>query len=88
MAADDLWINGIRHHLEASVKPVESIPDGQARRLKDLSLFFVSVLILVTIVAFSIFLLSSQCVPDDDRKWALSTLTAVFGGVLGWLIKR
>ncbi|WP_431287773.1 hypothetical protein [Roseateles chitinivorans] len=48
----------------------------------------VSNVILLTLVGFSIFVLANTCAADDSHQWALSTLTTVFGGVLGWLIKR
>jgi hypothetical protein len=33
-------------------------------------------------------MLQDRCAAEENRQWALSTLTAIFGGVLGWLIKR
>jgi hypothetical protein len=72
----------------ASIESPESQADGKVRRIKDLALFFVSTFILLTLVGFSLFVLLSACVAEDDRRWATSTLTTVFGGVLGWLIKR
>ena len=74
--------------LNAQVGIPESQADARARRTKDLGLFFVSVVILTVLVGFSLFTLRDQCVLEENRQWALSTLTAVFGGVLGWLIKR
>ncbi len=72
----------------ASIEPPEQVPDAQVRRIKDLSLFFVSVGILLALVTFSVIVLTSECNAEEDRRWASSTLTTVFGGVLGWLIKR
>lgn len=72
----------------ASIEPPEAPADGKVRRIKDLTLFFVSAFILLTLVGFSVFVLTDACVVEEDRKWATSTLTTVFGGVLGWLIKR
>ena len=74
--------------LDAKVGIPESRADGRVRRIKDLGLFFASIFILVVLVGFSLFPLKDQCVLDENRQWALSTLTAVFGGVLGWPIKR
>lgn len=74
--------------LDAKVGIPESRADARARRTKDLSLFFVSIVILMLLVGFSLFTLRDQCAWEENRQWALSTLTAVFGGILGWLIKR
>ncbi|HEY1394947.1 hypothetical protein [Roseateles sp.] len=74
--------------IDAKVGIPESRADARTRRIKDLGLFFVSIIILMVLVGFSLFTLRDQCVIDENRQWALSTLTAVFGGVLGWLIKR
>lgn len=74
--------------LAMSLTPPEEPADGRVRRVKDLTLFFFSAVLLAVIVGFSLWLLSSSCVLEEDRRWATSTLTAVFGGVLGWLIKR
>lgn len=71
-----------------TIGPPESSEDARTRRAKELALFFTSILILVVLVAFSVYLLMAPCAPDADRWWATSTLTAVFGGILGWLIKR
>ncbi|ANH69014.1 hypothetical protein [Mitsuaria sp. 7] len=72
----------------ASIEPPEPLADGKVRRIKDLTLFFVSTFILLTLVGFSVFVLTDACVTEEERKWATSTLTMAFGGVLGWLIKR
>ncbi|MDH0866863.1 hypothetical protein [Mitsuaria sp. GD03876] len=76
------------HELRTAIGPRETLADARSRRTRELSLFFVSVLILLSLVGFSIFILSNDCAQEADRWWATSTLTAAFGGVLGWLIKR
>lgn len=73
---------------ELKINPSESEPDGHVRRVKDLTLFFFGLLVLVTVVTYSLVVLLSDCMGAEDRRWATSTLTAVFGGALGWLIKR
>ncbi|WP_416758656.1 hypothetical protein ACNI65_18965 [Roseateles sp. So40a] len=74
--------------LTASVGMPESRADGRALRIKDLGLFAVSILILMALVGVSLLILVDPCGVEENRQWALSTLTAVFGGILGWLIKR
>lgn len=76
------------HELRSAIGPREPMADATARRIRELSLFFVSVLVLLTLVGFSIVTLLDACAPQEDRWWATSTLTAAFGGILGWLIKR
>ena len=73
---------------EVKIGPAESAPDGSVRRLKDLTLFFFGLLVLVTVVAYSLVVLLTDGIAEEDRRWATSTLTAVFGGALGWLVKR
>ncbi len=74
--------------LDARMGIPESHADARARRAKDLGLFLVSIAILMVLVGFSLFTLRDHCAVEENRQWALSTLTAVFGGILGWLIKR
>jgi|UPI00083767FB hypothetical protein len=76
------------HEMRAAIAPPETAADATARRVRDLSLLFVSLLVLITLVSFSIYILTASCSTQEDRWWASSTLTAAFGGVLGWLIKR
>ena len=86
MASDALQAPGVT--FSGTFSSPEPSADAHVRRFKDLGLFVVSNVILLTLVGFSIFVLAGTCTADDNHQWALSTLTTVFGGVLGWLIKR
>ncbi|WP_431259191.1 hypothetical protein ACQ86G_02660 [Roseateles chitinivorans] len=86
MASDALHSPGVT--FSGTFSSPEPPADAQIRRFKDVGLFVVSSLILLTLVGFSLFMLLATCTADDSHQWALSTLTTVFGGVLGWLIKR
>ncbi len=86
MVFEDMQAAGVS--FSGTFKSPELPADGRVRRLKDVGLFVVSTLILLALVGFYLFTLRDQCQLDENRQWALSTLTAVFGGVLGWLIKR
>ena len=53
---------------EVKIGPAESAPDGSVRRLKDLTLFFFGLLVLVTVVAYSLVVLLTDCIAEEDRR--------------------
>ena len=75
------------HQVNVSVVPVEIPADARVCRGKDIALFTVA-LVGVLAVAGDCLLLVTRIGSADDAKWAAPTLTAIVGGLLGYLTGR
>ncbi|OWQ86935.1 hypothetical protein CDN99_19735 [Roseateles aquatilis] len=61
------------------IESEERPADGHVRRIKDLSLFFFGILVLSTVIGYSLTVLVADCVAEEDRRWATSTLACWAG---------
>lgn len=76
------------HQVNVSVVPVESPADARIRRGKDVALFAVALLGVIAIAGYCLYVTVTRVGSADDAKWAASTLTAIVGGLLGYLTGR
>ncbi len=58
------------------------------RLTKDLALFFAALLVFGMIVLLCYRALSSPQTSAEEKKWAMSVLTAAAGGIIGYLIRK
>ena len=76
------------HQVNVSVVPVENPADAQVRRGKDVALFGVALLGVLAVAGYCLYVLVVRIGSTDDAKWAAATLTAIVGGLLGYLTGR
>ena len=76
------------HQVNVSVVPVESPADARVRRGKDIALFAVALMGVLAVAGYCLYVLIARIGSADDAKWAAATLTAIVGGLLGYLTGR
>jgi hypothetical protein len=76
------------HNLTLSLEPEEKNLERYARLFKDLALFLVSLgfVILITFLCYQT--LISQTAQAEEKKWAMSVISAATGGIIGYLIRK
>ena len=76
------------HKFNVSVEREESEGDRKVRLFKDVALFVVA-LLFVSLVAWLCFsTLTSATASADEKKWAMSVLSAATGGIIGYLVRK
>jgi uncharacterized membrane protein len=80
------------HKYTVSVEREETAGERRVRLFKDVALFVVAVAVAVAFVALVVWFcfatLTSPTASADEKKWAMSVLSAAAGGVVGYLVRR
>lgn len=63
----------------------ENSQDACIRRVKDIILFSVALLFVITIFCFGAYFLVSSHSSQDDKKWGLAIASSVLSAFLGFL---
>ncbi len=71
-----------------SVTPEESAGERRVRLFKDVVLFVLAVVFVVIITWVCVSTLGSHAATEEEKKWAMSILTAAAGGMVGYLIRK
>ncbi len=64
------------------------LPGHNVRLFKGIVLFIVAVGFVLLIVWLCVRSLLSLTTQPDEKKWAMSILTAAAGGLIGYLVKK
>ncbi len=83
---------------DKTARLAQEAKDATVRRLKEIVLFFVALVGVVLLLAGCAWIAFGMRMDDkgfhllsapsaDDRKWAMSILTAGIGGLIGYLVK-
>lgn len=78
------------HHLELTItaSQEENPNDAQIRRFKEIALFLLSILLVICVFVFCVYILLSTHASAVDQKWATTLIGAVISGLLGYLTGR
>jgi hypothetical protein len=76
------------HNFKISLDPGEATADRHVRLSKDVVLFVLAVGFVLVTVRFCIATMLSPAARDEEKKWAMSILSAAAGGMIGYLIGR
>lgn len=76
------------HVYNASVGPAESVGDRRVRLFKDVVLFLVAIAFVVLITWLCFSTLTSPIATAEEKKWAMSALSAAAGGIIGYLVRK
>jgi hypothetical protein len=76
------------HNYKVAVERDESDGERRVRLTKDLALFFSALAIVGIVVWLATTTVLSPQASAEDRKWAMSILTAVAGGLVGYLVRK
>jgi hypothetical protein len=76
------------HKYSVSVEREETAGERRVRLFKDVALFVVAVGFVVLVVALCYSTLSSATAAAEEKKWAMSVLSAATGGIIGYLVRK
>ncbi len=76
------------HKFSISVEREETGAERGVRLFKDVALFCIALAFVSLMVLLCYRTLSSAATSADEKKWAMSVLSAATGGILGYLIRK
>lgn len=88
MSTIDLNSPPPNHQYSVSVEREETASERRVRLFKDVTLFVVAICFVVLIVWLCYSTLSSSTSSAEEKKWAMSVLSAAAGGIIGYLVRK
>lgn len=76
------------HKYSVSVEREETDGERKVRLFKDVALFLVAIAFVVLIALICYGTLTSATATVEEKKWAMSVLSAAAGGIIGYLVRR
>jgi hypothetical protein len=76
------------HKFNVSIVRDETDGERYVRLFKDVALFVVAIGFVVLIAGLCYSTLSSPTATADEKKWAMSVLSAAAGGIVGYLVRK
>ena len=76
------------HTFSASIERVETKGERGVRLFKDVMFFIVAITFVGLIAWLCTNTLLSPTTAADEKKWAMSVLSAAAGGIIGYLIRK
>ncbi len=76
------------HTFSVSVNREETDGERQVRLFKDVALFVVALGFVIMIAELCYSTLYSTTASAEEKKWAMSILSAATGGLIGYLIRK
>lgn len=76
------------HNFSIKVERVETAGERTVRLFKDLVLFLTAIAFVSLIAWLCFHALLSDATSADEKKWAMSILSAAAGGLIGYLIRK
>lgn len=76
------------HTFNVVVEPEEKDGERYVRLFKDVALFLVAIGFVVLIVILCYSTLVSTTATPEEKKWAMSVLSAATGGIIGYLVRK
>ncbi len=88
MSTIDLNSPPPNHKFSVSVDREETVAERRVRLFKDVTLFLVAIAFVVLIAWLCYATLASTTSSPEEKKWAMSVLSAATGGIIGYLIRK
>ncbi len=88
MSTIDLNAPPPNHKFSVSVEREETVGERNVRLFKDVTLFIVAVLFVMLIAWLCYSTLASSSTTVEEKKWAMSVLSAATGGIIGYLVRK
>jgi hypothetical protein len=77
-----------QHKFKVAIEREETDGERTVRLVKDLALFATALGLVIVIALLCLDALRSATTSADEKKWAMSILSAVTAGLIGYLVKR
>ena len=88
MSTIDLNAPPPNHKFSVSVEREETLGERRVRLFKDVALFLLAIAFVILIAWLCYSTLSSSSATAEEKKWAMSVLSASAGGIIGYLIRK
>ncbi|GKS87430.1 hypothetical protein AVMA1855_24780 [Acidovorax sp. SUPP1855] len=88
MSTIDLNSPPPKHKFSVSVEREETDGERRVRLFKDVALFVVAIGFVVLLVVLCYSTVSSSNATAEEKKWAMSVLSAATGGIIGYLLRK
>ena len=88
MSTIDLNTPPPNHQYSVSVEREETAGERRVRLFKAVVLFMVAVGFVILVVGLCYSTLASPTAAADEKKWAMSVLSAATGGIVGYLVRK
>lgn len=76
------------HSYTIKLEKEEDPSDAWVRRFKEVTIFLLAIGSVVLIATLCVNTLSSPSASAEEKKWAMSIITAAAGGIIGYLLKK
>jgi hypothetical protein len=76
------------HKYTVSIDREETTGERGVRLFKDVALFLIAAGFVVAIAVFCYQTMASTTAAADEKKWAMSILSAATAGLIGYLIRK
>lgn len=88
MSTIDLNTPPPNHKFSVSVEREETAGERRVRLFKDVALFLVAIAFVMLIAWLRYSTLASPSATAEEKKWAMSVLSASAGGIIGYLVRK
>lgn len=88
MSTIDLNAPPPNHKFSVSVEREETTGERSVRLFKDVALFLVAIAFVMLIAWLCYSTLASPSATAEEKKWAMSVLSASAGGIIGYLVRK
>ena len=88
MSTIDLNTPPPNHKFSVSVEREETAGERRVRLFKDVVIFLTSIAFVGMIAWLCVSTLFSPSASADEKKWAMSVLSAAAGGIIGYLVRK
>lgn len=76
------------HKYSISIERKETAGERGIRLFKDVALFLVGIGFVIVIAYLCVTTLGSSAATAEEKKWAMSVLSAATGGIIGYLVRK
>jgi len=76
------------HTYSVSLERAETAGERNVRLFKDVALFAAALGFVILIVWICFDTLTTDHAPPEEKKWAMSVISAAAGSIIGYLIRR
>ncbi|AKJ27382.1 hypothetical protein [Caldimonas brevitalea] len=76
------------HKFSVSIDREETTAEVKVRLFKEVALFCVAIAFVVLIAVLRYSTLTSTASTAEEKKWAMSVISAATGGIIGYLVRK
>ncbi|MCW7537030.1 hypothetical protein OOT46_04085 [Aquabacterium sp. A7-Y] len=76
------------HKFSVAIDREETNDERKVRLFKDVALFLVAIAFVLRIAWLCYSTLTSPTWAPEEKKWAMSVISAAAGGIIGYLVRR